>query len=271
MISDAFLTEDIMWQPDGWGARARIGILMPHFDLGPEAEFEAMAPDGVTIHSTRVRIGVTMPGAATDPGIALAPVRAFAEPPAIDDAAELLAAAPLHAIAYGFFSSSYVLGVEGDRAFQARLEKRTHGIPVVIPGLAALRALRALGVRRLALVDPPWFSAELNRMGADYFRSQQMEVVYAAPATGLPISQHDQHPGRLYEWVRAQMPANAEAVLTGGNGFRAVGAIEALEEDLGRPVLTANSVTFWNALRAAGVRTTVAHYGRLFAQPLPGD
>lgn len=260
-----------MWQPDGWGARARIGILMGHFDIGPEAEFGAMAPDGVTIHSTRVRIGVTMPGAATDPGIALAPVRAFAEPPAIDDAAELLAAAPLHAIAYGFFSSSYVLGVDGDRALQARLEKRTRGIPVVIPGLAALRALRALRVRRLALVDPPWFSAELNRMGAEYFRSQQIEVVYAAPAAALPSSQHDQHPGRLYEWVRAQVPANAEAVLTGGNGFRAVGAIEALEEDLGRPVLTANSATFWNALRSAGVRAPVTHYGRIFAEPLPVD
>jgi maleate isomerase len=244
---------------------------MPHVDLGPEAEFQAMAPKGVTIHATRVHIGVTMPGTASDPGIALAPVRAFAEPPTIDDAAELLAAAPLHAIAYGFFSSSYVLGVAGDHALQARLEKRTRGIPVVIPGLAALRALRALGARRLALIDPPWFSADLNRMGAEYFRSQQIEVVYAAPATGLPISQHDQHPGRLYEWVRAQVPPDAEAVLTGGNGFRAVGVIEALEEDLGRPVVTANSVTFWNALRAAGVRSPVAHYGRLFAQPLPAD
>lgn len=260
-----------MWQSDGWGARARIGILMPHLDLGPEAEFGAMAPEGVTIHSTRVRLGVVMPGAATDPGIALAAVRAFAEPPAIDDAAELLAAAPLHAIAYGFFSSSYVLGVEGDHALQARLEKRTRAIPVVIPGLAAVRALRALGVRRLALVDPPWFSTELNRMGADYFRSQQIEIVYAAPATGLPSSQHDQHPGRLHEWVRAQVLANADAVLIGGNGFRAVGAIKALEEDLGCPVLTANQVTFWNALRVTGVRPPVTHYGRIFAEPLPAE
>jgi maleate cis-trans isomerase len=132
-----------------------------------------MAPDGVTIHSARVRLDLVMPGAATDPGIALTLVRGFAEPPAIDDAAELLAATPLHSIAYGFFSSSYVLGADADRALQARLEKRTRGIPVVIPGLAAVRALRALRVRRLALIDPPWFSPELNRMGAKYFRSQE--------------------------------------------------------------------------------------------------
>jgi hypothetical protein len=40
----------------------------------------------------------------------------------------------------------------------------------------------------------------------------------------MTSSQHDQHPGRLYEWVRAQVPASAEVVLIGGNGFRAVGA-----------------------------------------------
>ncbi len=260
-----------MWQRDGWDARTRIGILMPHLDLGPEAEFAAMAPEGVSIHSTRVRVNVVMPGAATDPGIALAPVRAFAEPPAIDDAAELLAAAPLHAIAYGFFSSSYVLGVEGDRALQARLEKRTRGIPVVIPGLAAVRALRALKVRRLAVVDPPWFSPDLSRLGADYFSSQQIDVVYDAPATGLPFGHYEQNPERLYDWIRTQVPASAEAVLTGGNGFRAVGIIKALEAHLGRPVLTANQVTFWNALRVAGARAAVTSYGRLFAEPLPAD
>ena len=62
-----------MWQLDGWGARVRIGILMPNYDIGPEVEFAAMAPEGVTIHSTRVPSGV-MPGAAID---RLA--RAFAE------------------------------------------------------------------------------------------------------------------------------------------------------------------------------------------------
>ena len=44
------------------------------------------------------------------------------------------------------------------------------------------------------------------------------------------------------------------AVLFSGNGFRAIGAIAALEEDLDRPVLTANQVAFWYALRQAGVR-----------------
>jgi maleate isomerase len=60
------------------------------------------------------------------------------------------------------------------------------------------------------------------------------------------------------------MPDNAEAVFIGGNGFRAIGAIQALETDLARPVLTANQAAFWHALRLSGARLPIAGYGRIF-------
>jgi len=78
-----------MWQPDGWGWRARIGLLTPHADIGPESEFQAMAPEGVSIHSARVPLGVYAPGGGMDPKIDQDQVRAFADPPLVDDAAEL--------------------------------------------------------------------------------------------------------------------------------------------------------------------------------------
>ena|SRR5205809_1906886 len=93
-----------MWQPDGW-AQTRIGVLTPHADVGPEAEFCAMAPDGISIHAARIPFGAYRPGGTMDPTIADDPARAFADPPLVDDAAELLASAPLHAIVYGFTSS----------------------------------------------------------------------------------------------------------------------------------------------------------------------
>lgn len=259
-----------MWQPDGWGWRARIGVLTPHADVGPESEFRAMAPEGVSVHAARVPLGAMAPGGAMDPTIALEPARAFADPPHVDAAAELLAAAPLHAIAYGFTSSSYVRGAADDAALKARLEARTRGIPVVITCASAVAALRALGARRLALIDPPWFPAELTALGAGYFRGCGVEVVHAAPA-GLPSGQYLVHPGALYEWARAHVPPGAEAVFIGGNGFRAVGAIRALEEDLGRPVLTANQVSFWHALRLSGARVPVVGYGQIFDRELPAS
>src|SRR4051795_13454375 len=103
-----------VWQPDGWDATVRVGLLVPHADLGPESELQAMAPPGVRIHATRVPFGAMAAGGEMGPTIPLQAVRAFAEPPDLDDAAELLAAAPLRAIAYGFTSSAYVIGAEGE-------------------------------------------------------------------------------------------------------------------------------------------------------------
>jgi maleate isomerase len=66
--------------------------------------------------------------------------------------------------------------------------------------------------------------------------------------------------------VCAHTPADAEAVVIGGNGFRAVGAIAALEQTLGRPVVTANQALLWAGIKAAGSDpSVVTGYGRIFS------
>jgi maleate isomerase len=253
------------WLPDGWDARVRVGVLIPHADVGPETELNAMAPPEVAIHGTRVPFGAMSAGGAMDPTIPLAPVRAFAEPPHLDAAAELLAAAPLDVIAFGFTSSAYVIGAEGEQAMIARLRQKTRGIPVVAPCAAAVSALNVLGCRRVALIHPPWFSVELSELGRRYYEANGLEVVYAAPCD-LPSDQRAIAPEQLHAWVVSHSPAHAEALVIGGNGFRAVGIISALEEDLQRPVLTANQVLLWAALKAAAADSrSVAGYGRVFA------
>ena len=87
---------------------------------------------------------------------------------------------------------------------------------MIIPCAAAVTALIALGVTRIALIS----------------------------AAALPSDQQAIQPNELYEWVRLQTPKGAEAVFIGGNGFRAIGTIEAPEENLDRPILTANQVAF---------------------------
>jgi maleate isomerase len=258
-----------MWQPDGW-AQIRIGVLTPHADVGPESEFRAMAPAEVSIHASRVPLGAYKAGGTMDQTIGNDPVRAFAQPPLVDDAAELLAAAPLHAIVYGFTSSSYVRGAGDDEALRARLQSRTRGIPVVIPCASAVKALIALAAKRLALFSPPWFSDDLSRHGVRYFQDQGFDVVYSGSAA-LPSDQQGIQPSQLYEWVRTHTPESTEAVFIGGNGLRAVGVIKALEQALACPVLTANQVAFWNALRLANAPMRIGNYGRIFDFDLPAE
>lgn len=256
-----------MWQPDGWGSLARIGVLAVHNCVVPEGELWAMAPAGVSLHAARVPLGWRGPQELAPIGFDV--VRAFAEPPHVDAAGELLADAPLHVIVYAFTSSSYVLGPEGDAALKRRLEGRTRGIPVLVTGLSAGVALRALGLRRLALIHPPWYTPELHQRGTAYFRAQGFEVVSAA-AVGVPRAQMELEPSEVYDWVRTHAPPAAEAVFFGGNGFRVVAAIQALEEALGCPVLSANQVLLWHALCLARVPVPVSNYGQLFSRELPG-
>jgi maleate isomerase len=256
-----------MFRSDGWGWRARIGLLVPQSDICPEAEFRAMSPDGVSIHATRVPFAARNSD-GTIPMVGAAVMRAFLQPPLLDDAAELMASAPVHAVALCFTNSSFMGSVDDDRNLVARLQLRTHDIPVIVTCLSALAGLRAFGARRLALVNPPWIEPTITEAAARYFAGAGHEIVLAA-SVDMPRSQSDAQPGRIYEWARAHIPATADAVFIGGNGFRSVGVIEALEEDLGRPVLTANQVLAWHGLRLAGTSAPVAGYGRLFEMALP--
>jgi maleate isomerase len=103
-------------------------------------------------------------------------------------------------------------------------------------------------------------------LGRRYYESAGFEVVYSAPC-GLPSDQTKITPTDLHGWVSEQVSTtDAEAVAFGGNGFRTVGAIAAIEEDLGRAVVTPNQALLWAALRVAGADVgSVRDYGRLFA------
>ena len=145
---------------------------------------------------------------------------------------------------------------------------------MLLTGAAAVAAFRALGVRRIALIHPPWFADDEQELGVAYFRNQGFEVVYANQMRlrGFSVAKPtdplrkftEVYPAELYSFARAEVPATAEAVFFGGDGFRAIGMIAALEQELGRPVLTGNQVVFWNALRQTGVRAPVNGYGRVF-------
>jgi maleate isomerase len=101
-------------------------------------------------------------------------------------------------------------------------------------------------------------------LGRRYYESAGFEVAYASPC-GLPSDQAKIIPADLHAWISAHAPTDADAIVIGGNGFRAVGVVAALEHDLGRPVVTANQALLWAALRVAGADpASIKDYGHLF-------
>ncbi|WP_227284627.1 hypothetical protein [Boseongicola sp. H5] len=258
--------QQLSFQPDGWSADTRLGLVVPHADVGPEAECAAIGGQQVSVHGARIGFSAMRAGGEMDQKIPHDPVASFTEPPFIDDLVASVCDAPLTTLGLAFTSSAYKHGPEGERALIERLRPKTRGIPVVTTCLAAEEALHHLGIEKLAIVNPAWFDKELDEAGAEYFRTAGFDVVQHAPCW-LTSGQKHVTPPALYDWIKKTVePSGAEAVFVGGNGQRAVGIIDAVESHLGIKALTANQVLFWAALRAAGVSFSTAGYGTLLMQ-----
>jgi maleate isomerase len=168
---------------------------------------------------------------------------------------------------------SYLLGTSGEEELIRRVGQHSHGVPVLMSAPAAVAGFRALEVERIALIHAPFFTDDFDQKGVAYFQERGFGVVHVShlmppievphPNTGSAAA-----PAEIYDWVRSHVPASAQAVFIGGNALRAIGVIAALEEDLRRPILTANQASLWYTLRVAGVETNIDDYGRLFTRGL---
>jgi maleate isomerase len=261
-------------QNDNWGWRARIGLFIVGSEAVPEAEWWAMAPPGVSVHAARVT--------ARAPWAPWREDRKGAQLP--DDllrGAKQFAAMKLSAVVMAHTSSSVVGGKGWDEAVVASLSAEIGaGTMVTTNGLDTLAALRASGVKRPLLVVPPWFPDGTIEAALRYYADHGV----------TPVAHLRMDPGRkwrdltpgdlyghgmgfaqevepLYAQIRAACPTEADGVLIGGTGFRCVAILEALEQDLGRPVISANQASLWHCLRKVGVRKPVQGYGKLLTLP----
>ncbi|MGI9598690.1 MAG: maleate cis-trans isomerase family protein [Acidimicrobiales bacterium] len=254
-----------VFEPDGWDTRLRVGLLVPDGDVGPESEWSVMAPRGVSVNASRFRFPVGPVAAAAD-RIDISPVEFVAAPGPLDDAVGMLSAPSVDIFSLAFTSTSYV---GDDRELTSRLSAVSGGRPVVTTGQALLAAVAHFDATNILLVDPPWFPADLTELGRRWLRSNGVSVA-RAEAAGLPSGQSNIHPGGLHRWLCSAVEG-IDLVLIGGNGFRSIGAVRAVEADTGVPVVTANSALLWHTLRTMGRPTgEIRRYGRLFGQSAGG-
>ena len=68
----------------------------------------------------------------------------------------------------------------------------------------------------------------------------------------------------VVEFVRANDHDDAEAVLVPDTALHTVTVLDKLDAAIGKPVLTANQVSMWEALRLGGALTWQSGFGRLF-------
>ena len=259
-----------MTQHDNWGWRARIGMFIVGNEAVPEAEWWAMLPKGVSVHAARVT--------------ARAPWATWnSDRTAVDLADDLLrgcrqfGSMRLSAVVVGHSSSSIVGGKGWDEAVIASLSAALGTDAVVTTnGLDCLAALRASDVKKPFVVFPAWFNDDTVLAGLRYFADHGLaasgHLRYDPGRKWRDVPPSDLYPQGmgfeqeiepLHAQIRKACPAAADGVLIAGTGFRCVGILHDLEQDLRRPVVSANQASLWRCLRLSGVQTRVTGYGNL--------
>src|SRR5262249_52062677 len=221
---------------------AKVGLIVPSVNTTTEPEFAWIAPPGISFHAARVFMNVTTPEA----------LRAMnAE---VRRAAELLATLSPDVVAYACTAGSFIDGPDATTALVAEMREIVR-CPVVATSAAMVAALRRLGVARMALATP--YPQDVTDCERRFFVASGFDVVSSAclgrSGAGVRPTTFDE----IIALVRRVERPDAQAIFVSCTDLRVLELIDALEQELGKPVLTSNQVTLWAILEALGRRGTV--------------
>lgn len=233
----------------------RVGLVILATDHTSEVDFSRMvASERVGVYVARV--------AYANP---TTPENLRRMQPALAEAAGLiLSGEALDAICYSCTSASVVIG---DTEVEQALQAGKPGAPVVTPPAAAVRGLNALGARRIGVLTP--YTVETSRPMADYFSAKGFEI---AGFTCLGFDDDREmariSPASLVEIAKETTPPDADALFVSCTALRAASVAAAIEQAIGRPVVTSNQASAWMCLRLCGDEAARPELGRLMTLPL---
>jgi len=240
---------------EGYGSRARIGLIVLESDQTIEVEAGFLDIDGVDFYHARVpnEMEVT-PETLTDMKKRL---------PAA--AALLPAEFGFDAIGYGCTSASTLIGDDGvaDAIRSAHPDMACSN-----PIAAAVRAFSSLGAKRIAVITP--YTADVTQPIVDRFEANGFDV----SAVGSFQEASDLVVARISEasitaavrQISAQ--SDCDAVFVSCTSLRSLRFIDAMEQAVGKPVVSSNLALYWHLIRMAGVTDHLDGFGTLFRTDL---
>jgi len=229
----------------------RIGLIIPSSNRLTEPQFNAHVPPQVGVHVTRLR----MTGKFRKPLSELK--KSLAE------AAEAISDVKPGVIVLHCTANSMENGLAHEAAIVEIIEKAS-GCPTLTTAQAITQAFSHCGIKKLVLVSP--YVKETNEREVHYLSEAGYTVLHEL---GLGLETHAYSAVTPEEWqkvVRENARADADGYFLSCTATRMIEAIDDLEKDLGKPVISSNQASLWQALRLAGVREAIPGFGRLLRE-----
>ncbi len=161
-------------------------------------------------------------------------------------------------------SGSFVFGLDGARRQVAPLAEQL-GVPASSTSFAFVNAIGALGATRVAVAAT--YPPEVVEAFASFLADAGIAVVASGAEDVLTATEVGTFGSdRVLDFVTSGDHPDAEVVLVPDTALHSAAVVAELEARLGKPVLTANLVTMWEAMRLAGAleATRAEGLGRLF-------
>ena len=230
----------------------RIGIVALTTDHTTEVEFSRfVAPTGVEIFTGRVEFANPT-----------TPENLRAMLPHIQTTtASILPGTPLDMVYYACTSGSVHIG--NDNIFAAVGAAKPDAW-VITPASAAVAALRALGLRKLALLTP--YTRQTSASLSPYFEKEADVAVVRHCCLGL---EDDRMMARLDAdtLISAALEADhqdADGLFISCTALRAVEVAGIIEQKIGKPVITSNQAAIWFCLGYLGIEALDLPDNQLF-------
>jgi maleate isomerase len=235
----------------GLGLRARIGIIQLATDQTAEHEFrQIMGRPGVATYASRVYNANT---------ITPETLKAL-EGEVEKGTALILPGLRLDVIGFCCTSGAMIIG---DDRVSALARKVRPGIPYTSPIAGAIAGMKALGLKRVALLTP--YLPAINDLMRDYIEARGVVV----PVMGSFTISDDAKVATITESatrdaaIALAREADVDGVFVSCSSLRTLGIIEEVETAIGRPMLSSNQAMAWHMLRLGGVKDEIAGFGRL--------
>ena len=234
-----------------YGWRGRIGLLIPSSNTTMENEFWKVVPDGVSIHTARMRL--TEASAEALKEMAKEALKA----------AEDLATADVNIILYGCTTGSLIEGIKWEQELSEKIKLGT-GIKTITTSLAVIKALKELSIKSMVVATP--YINELNERVKVFLEECGFKVVRMKGLGILKNIEIGSQPSWVsYKLAKSVYTPEVDGVFISCTNFRTLDIIEKLESDLNKPVVSSNSASIWLTLKELGVRERINGYGKLLA------
>tara|TARA_B100000131_G_C18015781_1_gene572410 strand:- start:308 stop:1054 length:747 start_codon:yes stop_codon:yes gene_type:complete len=163
-------------------------------------------------------------------------------------------------IVYGCTSGTIAAGYE---SIEKKVKAAKPKAELSTPSSAAIKALRKLEVKKLAIFTP--YSKKLNDEVISYFSNLGFEITsnsYLDIEADYDIGKVKQE--FLYNVLSKIEMNNADALFVSCTALPVLNIIDKLEKKLNKPVLSSNQTLIWDSLEIIGKNNSITGFGKLF-------